>query len=151
LSFEKDDSQKMQIVTVDLARRPSPAYWGGPMLSAPGGRRVRATGLGCLEDEISREARRWWKDRPIYIFWGDKDNDLIIMNSPGHAAEGPSALMLLQRLGCQNVKHEIIKGGGHDTRPELAAQWFAAEVAKKPEKVKKRRPAAQKKAPTPDE
>ena len=34
LSVEKDDSQKMQMVTVDLSRRPSPAYWGGPMLSA---------------------------------------------------------------------------------------------------------------------
>jgi predicted amidohydrolase/lysophospholipase L1-like esterase len=64
LAFEKDDSQKMQIVTVDLARKPSPHYWGGPMLSAPGGRRVRATGPTHLEDEIAREAKRWWAEAP---------------------------------------------------------------------------------------
>jgi predicted amidohydrolase len=62
LGFEKDDSQKMQIVTLDLSKKPSPHYWGGPMLSAPGGRRVRATGPTHLEDEIARESRRWWEE-----------------------------------------------------------------------------------------
>lgn len=61
-AFEKDDGQKMQIVTVDLSKKPSPAYWGGPMLSAPGGRRVRTTSPIYLEDEIAREVRRWWKE-----------------------------------------------------------------------------------------
>jgi predicted amidohydrolase len=61
LAFEKDDSQKMQIVTLDLSKKPSPHSWGGPMLSAPGGRRVRATGRTHLEDEIARESRRWWE------------------------------------------------------------------------------------------
>jgi hypothetical protein len=62
LAFEKDDQQKMQIVTVDLSKHPSPHSWGGPMLSAPGGRRVRATGRTHLEDEIARESRRWWEE-----------------------------------------------------------------------------------------
>ncbi len=62
LAFEKDDTQKAQFVTVDLSKRPSPAWWGGPMLSAPGGRRVRNTGRSYLEDEIAREARRWWEE-----------------------------------------------------------------------------------------
>ncbi len=62
IAFEKDDGQKMQIVTVDLSKKPSPAYWGGPMLSAPGGRRVRTTSPVYLEDEIAREVRRWWKE-----------------------------------------------------------------------------------------
>jgi predicted amidohydrolase len=61
-SFEKDDVLKMQIVTVDLSKRPSPHYWGGPKLSAPGGRRVRTTSSFCLEDEIALEAKRWWVD-----------------------------------------------------------------------------------------
>jgi predicted amidohydrolase len=66
LGFEKEDEQKMQIVTVDLSKRPSPHSWGGPMLSAPGGRRVRATGPLHLEDEIAREAKRWWEEpRPL--------------------------------------------------------------------------------------
>lgn len=65
LALEKDDSQKMQIVTVDLAPKPSPHDWGGPMLSAPGGRRVRATGPIHLEDEIAREAGRWREDQAV--------------------------------------------------------------------------------------
>jgi len=60
IAFEKDDGQKMQIVTVDLAKRPSPHSWGGPMLSAPGGRRVRTTSPISLEEEIAREVKRWW-------------------------------------------------------------------------------------------
>jgi len=39
--FEKDDEMRMLIVTVDLSRRYSPHWWGGPMRSAPGGRRLR--------------------------------------------------------------------------------------------------------------
>jgi len=61
VAFEEVKEQKMQIVTVDLAKESSPHYWGGPMASAPGGRRVRATSNYCLEDEISREIRRWTK------------------------------------------------------------------------------------------
>jgi predicted amidohydrolase len=64
LDYQRIDDQKMQIVTVDLAKKPSPHYWGGPLLSAPGGRRVRATGPVYLEDEIAREAKRWW-DEPL--------------------------------------------------------------------------------------
>jgi predicted amidohydrolase len=46
--------------TLDLSRRYSPHWWGGPMASAPGGRRVRRTALTGLEDELSKLAARWW-------------------------------------------------------------------------------------------
>ena len=59
VAFEENKEQKMQFVTVDLSIEASPHYWGGPMLSAPGGRRVRATGNFYLEDEIAREVRKW--------------------------------------------------------------------------------------------
>jgi predicted amidohydrolase len=59
VAFEENKEQKMQFVTVDLSIEASPHYWGGPMLSAPGGRRVRATGNFYLEDEIEHEVRRW--------------------------------------------------------------------------------------------
>ena len=58
--FEKDDSYRLLVATLDLSRRWSPHYWGGPMLSAPGGRRLRETRIVPLEDEIVREAKRWW-------------------------------------------------------------------------------------------
>jgi predicted amidohydrolase len=57
--FQEDADLKLQFVTVDLAQKPSPHFWGGPMLSAPGGRRVRSTSPNYLEDEIAREVRRW--------------------------------------------------------------------------------------------
>ncbi|NLG27365.1 MAG: carbon-nitrogen hydrolase family protein, partial [Chloroflexi bacterium] len=59
---EKDDALGMLIATLDLSRQPSPHSWGGPMLSAPGGRRVRQTWMQSLEGEIAREAQRWWRE-----------------------------------------------------------------------------------------
>lgn len=59
VAFEENKEQKMQFVTVDLSIEASPGYHGGPMLSAPGGRRVRATGNFYLEDKIAREVRKW--------------------------------------------------------------------------------------------
>ena len=59
VAFDNTTEPNVQFVTVDLAIEAGPHYWGGPMLSAPGGRRVRATGNFYLEDEISQEVRRW--------------------------------------------------------------------------------------------
>lgn len=56
---DKDDKLKILIATVDLSAKPSPHNWGGPMMSAPGGRRVRSTSPLYIEDEIAREVRRW--------------------------------------------------------------------------------------------
>ena len=59
IAFEESPDKTAQFVTVDLSIEASPHYWGGPMLSAPGGRRVRATGNFYLEDAIQQEVRRW--------------------------------------------------------------------------------------------
>jgi len=59
--YEKDDENKMILTTVDLSRKYSPHWWGGPMRSAPGGRRCRQTLMIPIEEEIAREARRWWE------------------------------------------------------------------------------------------
>ena len=58
-SYEKLDDLRLVLATIDLSKKPSPHYWGGPMLSAPGPRRVRQTWRVPLEGEIEREARRW--------------------------------------------------------------------------------------------
>jgi predicted amidohydrolase len=60
--YEKDDANNIIVATVDLSRRRGPDQWNGPMLSAPYGRRVRQTGIERLEDEIAREAKRWWDE-----------------------------------------------------------------------------------------
>jgi predicted amidohydrolase len=64
LAFERDERHRMLIATVDLSRRYSPAWWGGPMRSAPGGRRLRQTLITPIEEQIAREAERWWEDPP---------------------------------------------------------------------------------------
>jgi predicted amidohydrolase len=43
---------EMLVATLDLAVSPSPHNWGGPMMSAPGGRRNRRDQLGLLNLEI---------------------------------------------------------------------------------------------------
>lgn len=59
VGYERDDDHRMIVATVDLSRPASPHWWGGPLLSAPGGRRVRQTLIQPIEDEIAQEARRW--------------------------------------------------------------------------------------------
>jgi len=60
-AFEKDEELRMLTATVDLSRRYSPHWWGGPLLSAPGGHRVRQTLIEPIEPEIATEAARWWE------------------------------------------------------------------------------------------
>ncbi len=59
LSCQRVEEHRMLITTVDLSRRYSPAWNGGPMESAPGGRRVRRTRMDAIEGELAREAARW--------------------------------------------------------------------------------------------
>jgi len=61
VASENDVENGMLTATLDLSRTPSPHWWGGPMLSAPASRRVRQTWRVPLEEEIAREARRWYE------------------------------------------------------------------------------------------
>jgi predicted peptidase len=90
-----------------------------------------------------------WRDRPIYIFWGDNDHEIIIKPMPNHEPEGPAGLRFLRVIGCRNIKHEILPGGGHDSRVDLAAKWFAKEVVPITEKpTKRRRPTSARTQPS---
>lgn len=53
---------ELLLVSLDLESSPSPAYNGGTMMSAPGGRRNRCEQKTYLEDEIRRERQRWWTE-----------------------------------------------------------------------------------------
>lgn len=48
---------QLLMATVDLNQHPSPHSWGGPMKSAPGGRRVRNTAIADLQSEICTHAK----------------------------------------------------------------------------------------------
>ena len=48
------------MVTLDLNCSPSPAYNGGTMFMAPGGKRNRRDQIYYLEGEIKQEMERWW-------------------------------------------------------------------------------------------
>ncbi|MCS7304640.1 MAG: hypothetical protein NZ602_05965 [Thermoguttaceae bacterium] len=81
-----------------------------------------------LGDRFPMDVRPW-RNRPIYIFWGSKDHPLIIeKGNMGRPPEGPLCLAFFQKAGCTRLKHQIIEGGGHESRPDLAAKWFAEEV-----------------------
>lgn len=60
LSYEKDEKNRIMLVTLDLSIKSSPNYWGGPMRSAPGGRRCRETSPLPLEGRVSELAAQWW-------------------------------------------------------------------------------------------
>ena len=64
LRYQKDEEAHLILVTVDMAKKNSPANWGGPMRSAPGGRRCRQTCVVPLEPEVALEARRWQEAEP---------------------------------------------------------------------------------------
>lgn len=59
LEVQKNERAGLLLVTVDLSKKVSPAWWGGPMRSAPGGRRCRETCMSPLEHQIGVEAKRW--------------------------------------------------------------------------------------------
>ena len=61
-AFERDEEMRMLVAAADLSQHYSPHWWGGPLLSAPGGRRVRQTLIQPIESEIATEAARWWED-----------------------------------------------------------------------------------------
>ncbi|MFH1919369.1 MAG: hypothetical protein ABIP48_05710 [Planctomycetota bacterium] len=48
------------MATLDMNCSPSPAYNGGTMVSAPGGKRNRREQQVYLEEEIQKERARWW-------------------------------------------------------------------------------------------
>ncbi|MEI6511830.1 MAG: carbon-nitrogen hydrolase family protein [bacterium] len=62
IAFERDERNCMLIATLDLNQHYSPHYAGGPMWSAPGGRRCRQTIIEPLEEQIVTEARRWLEE-----------------------------------------------------------------------------------------
>ena len=61
LAAGMDREDGMLIATVDLSRKFSPGWHGGPMRSAPGTRRVRRTRMEPIEPFLAKETNRWWK------------------------------------------------------------------------------------------
>ena len=57
---EKAGNLDVLMAELDLNCSPSPAYNGGTMMSAPGGRRNRREQLLYLDDVIKAERLRWW-------------------------------------------------------------------------------------------
>ena len=53
---------RLLLASLDLNNSPLPAYNGGTMMSAPGGRRNRREQLYYMQDEIKKEIARWWEE-----------------------------------------------------------------------------------------
>ncbi len=56
-----DSHVKILMASLDFNCSPSPAYNGGTMMSAPGGKRNRREQLYYLHNEIQQEIDRWWE------------------------------------------------------------------------------------------
>ena len=55
---------RLLVASLDLNCSPSPAYNGGTMMAAPGGRRNRFESTIDLQAMIRNELDRWWEERP---------------------------------------------------------------------------------------
>ena len=62
VSVRQVGAVKLLSARLDLAHTPSPANWGGPMRSAPGGRRNRREQPRPLYRDIENEVNRWWEN-----------------------------------------------------------------------------------------
>jgi predicted amidohydrolase len=56
-----DSHVKILMASLDFNCSPSPAYNGGTMMSAPGGKRNRREQLYYLHSQIEKEINRWWE------------------------------------------------------------------------------------------
>jgi len=85
-----------------------------------------------------------WRERPVYIFWGEKDHPLIL-NADG--PNGLAALLKMKGLSQEYDKRkdpmhfvsadgkfqwDLVPGGGHDPCPGMCAKWFASFFKKNP-------------------
>ncbi len=65
------------------------------------------------------------KKLQIYIFFGERDHVLII-GDDGESGQAHQARDALAGAGYENVKFEKIAGMKHQSRPDIAAEWFGA-------------------------
>lgn len=93
---------------------------------------------------IKPKKPKYWKDCPMFIFWGEKDHPLInekgnCSNSHGDGPAGLAFLLKLKKLekeykarkdensfesADKKLKWEVIPGGGHSGENERAVKWF---------------------------
>lgn len=63
-----------------------------------------------------------WKQRPIYLYWGENDR-------PHVYKQNEVALQYLEtKIKTEKLTHEIVPKGGHSSRPDLASKWFASII-----------------------
>ena len=97
----------------------------------------RSANFHCPEF-IGMAKLRKWRTRPVYMFWGEQDHPIILHKGAGGEGEGPAGLKFLRTVVARRkLKHEVIPGGKHTSRADLAAKWFAEEVVAGPGKAAK--------------
>lgn len=73
-----------------------------------------------VERAVPTRNLRQWRGRPVYFFWGTEDTAMITESSP-------RAIEFLEGLRVE-LETEHIEGGGHDSHPARAAEWFAGLI-----------------------
>lgn len=59
----------------------------------------------------------------FYFQYGEKDHPIVLND------DGPAQTSFLEGNKSPHFKKVMIPGMGHDSRPDLAAEWFAGEIA----------------------
>ncbi len=105
----------------------NPSYWTG--LRHPDRfTHICTRGGNFAPQEIPRDPKVLEAGRKrlsIYIYYGDHDHPLILGTS-GKPGQARLAYEALRKAGYEHVKIEKIPGMKHQSRPRLAAEWFAA-------------------------
>jgi len=82
------------------------------------------TRSGNFDDSAVNVDMKAWRNRPIYIYWGGNGSF-----SKADTTQGPAAVEYLEKkVHAHKVKFEAVPGGGHESRPELAAAWFLSLI-----------------------
>jgi len=63
-----------------------------------------------------------WAQRPVYLYWGEKDRPHV------YAQNVEARKYLLEKVKLEKLTDEIIPGGGHTSRADLASSWFASLI-----------------------
>jgi poly(3-hydroxybutyrate) depolymerase len=63
-----------------------------------------------------------WVQRPIYLYWGEIDRPHV------YAQNVEARKYLLEKVKLEKLKDEIIPGGGHTSRADLASKWFESLI-----------------------
>ncbi len=79
-------------------------------------------GLANAMPQLGAQVREAARNSYIYVFYGENDHPILLR-------EIPNTIRVLQSLKAAHLKIQKVPGMKHQSRPEMAADWFMRTVA----------------------